>query len=84
MSEIKGIYRLYEISEKLEELNNLIDNLEGVDIPAELVENYNDILAESSQKRNDFAEKIDNILGLIQSRKNGYKSAKKKAIAWNS
>ena len=47
MSEIKGIYRLYEISEKLEELNNLIENLEGVDIPAELVENYNDILAEA-------------------------------------
>ena len=69
MSEIKGTYRLYEISEKLEELNNLIENLEGVDIPAELVENYNDILAEASQKRNDFAEKIDNILGLIQSRK---------------
>ena len=69
MSETQGIYRLYEISEKLEELNDLIDNLEGVDIPAELAENYNNILAEIEQNNNDFADKIDNILCLIQSRK---------------
>ena len=40
MSEIKTTNKLYEISGKLEELNNLLENLDGINIPAELAEIY--------------------------------------------
>ena len=62
-------YKLYELSEKLEELNNLIENLEGITIPAELAETLNEILAEAKATERDFADKVDNIASLIQSRK---------------
>jgi ferritin len=62
-------YKLYEISGKLEELNNLIENLEGITIPAELAETFKEILAEAKATEKDFADKVDNIASLIQSRK---------------
>ncbi len=62
-------YKLYEISGKLEELNNLIENLEGITIPAEGAETFNKILAEAKATERDFADKVDNIVSLIQSRK---------------
>ncbi len=83
MSEVKGNYKLYEISEKLEELNNLLDNLDGVDIPAEVAEIYNDILTEAEQTKNDFADKVDDILCLIQSRKKWLQIRKQEAERLN-
>ena len=79
MSEVKASYKLYEISDKLEELNNLIDKIDGVDIPAEIAEIYNNILAEAEQTKNDFADKIDGILCLIQSRKKWLRISKEEA-----
>ncbi len=36
MTETKGTYKLYELSDRLQELEETIENLEGVDIPADL------------------------------------------------
>jgi hypothetical protein len=83
MSRNKCPYKLYEISEKLEELNNLIDKIDGVDIPAELAEIFNDILTEAEQTKNDFADKIDDILCLIQSRKKWLQIRKEEADRLN-
>ena len=65
----KATFTLYEISDKLEELNNLLENLEDVIIPAELAEVFQELLDETSKTKADFTDKIDNILALIQSRK---------------
>jgi hypothetical protein len=69
MSEIKGKSTLYELSGKLEELGNLVDNLEGVAIPDEVIDVYQELLDELDKTQNDFADKVDDILALIQSRK---------------
>lgn len=62
-------YKLYELSDRLTELNDLIENLEGIDIPAELHNEYLEILQEASTSNEQFINKIDSIVGLIQSRK---------------
>jgi 5,10-methylenetetrahydrofolate reductase len=68
---------------KSEELNNLIDTLDGVDIPAEIAKIYSDILAEAEQTKNNFANKIDGILCLIQSRKKWLQIRKEEADRLN-
>ena len=69
MTETKGSNKLYEISGKLEDLNNLLEQLEDAIIPDELTEVYQELLAEIDKTKADFYDKIDNILALIQSRK---------------
>jgi len=67
--ENKAKYKLYELSDKLAELEETIENLEGISIPADLHQEYLAILAEADETREDFTEKVDRILSLIQSRK---------------
>ncbi|BAQ61624.1 hypothetical protein GM3708_2030 [Geminocystis sp. NIES-3708] len=69
MTETKGTYKLYELTSKLEELEETIENLEGVDIPADLHLEYLELLSEAKETAEDFEGKIDSILSLIQSRK---------------
>lgn len=61
--------KLYELSDRLCELEETIENLEGIAIPADLHLEYLEILAEADQTREDFNNKVDSILSLIQSRK---------------
>ncbi|WP_373479258.1 siphovirus Gp157 family protein [Geminocystis sp.] len=69
MTETKGTYKLYELGDRLNELEQTIENLEGVDIPADLHLEYLELLEEADETNNKFIEKIDSILSLIQSRK---------------
>lgn len=69
MTEIKPTYKLYQLSERIQEIEDCIESIEGVDIPAELHEDYLAMLEELEQTKEDFEDKIDNILSLIQSRK---------------
>lgn len=69
MTETKGQYKLYELSDRLTEIEECLEMLEGSDIPAELHQDYLEMLAELNQTENDFTEKVDSILSLIQSRK---------------
>lgn len=61
--------RLFELSEKLTDLEETIENLDGIDIPADLHEYFLELLAEAQTTNEEFLTKIDNILSLIQSRK---------------
>ena len=36
MTETKATYKLYQLSDRLQELEDTIENLEGVDIPSNL------------------------------------------------
>lgn len=83
MSETKGSNKLYEISGKLEDLNNLLEELENAIIPDELTEVYTNLLAEIDKTKADFYEKIDNILALIQSRKRWVQIRKEEADRLN-
>lgn len=69
MTEIKGTYKLYQLSERLSEIEEILENLEGVDIPASLHRDYLELLDELDSTREDFNNKIDSVLSLIQSRK---------------
>ena len=67
--ETKGTYKLYQLTSKLQELEETIENLEGVDIPADVHLEYLELLAEAEETNDKFIDKIDSILCLIQSRK---------------
>lgn len=69
MTEKRVTYKLYELSDAVTQLNDLIENLDGVEIPADLHEEYLSILEEAQQTKDKFLEKIDSIVSLIQSRK---------------
>ena len=45
MTEVRGTYKLYELSDRLTELEGTIELLEGVDIPADLHTFYLNLLA---------------------------------------
>ena len=69
MTETKGTYKLYELSDRLSEIQDILYNLEGVDIPADLHRDYLNLLEELDQTNSDFTTKVDSISSLIQSRK---------------
>ena len=75
--------KLYKISSKLEDLNNLLEELEDAIIPDELTEVVTNILAEIDKTKADFYDKVDNILALIQSRKKWVKIRKEEADRLN-
>lgn len=77
MTEIKKTYKLYELSDRISEIEEILENLEGVDIPADLHQDYLDLLSELDDTNSDFTEKVDNILSLIQSRKRWLEIRKK-------
>lgn len=61
--------KLFELTEKLTELEETIENLDGCDIPAELHEVFLELLDEAQATNEEFLDKVDGILSLIQSRK---------------
>ncbi|MBF2057569.1 MAG: siphovirus Gp157 family protein [Cyanobacterium sp. T60_A2020_053] len=61
--------KLYELTEKLTELEETIENLDGIDIPADLHSYFLSLLSEAESTNEEFLLKIDDILSLIQSRK---------------
>lgn len=61
--------KLYQLSEQIEELEYLIDSFEDVQLPEEARKIYEELLKDADQTKADFAEKVDSILSLIQSRK---------------
>lgn len=61
--------KLFELTEKLADLEETIENLDGIDIPADLHEYFLTLLDEAQTTNEEFLSKIDNILSLIQSRK---------------
>ena len=69
MTETKVKYKLYELSDRLTEIEECLELLEGTDIPEDLHQDYLDMLEELKQTEDDFTEKVDSILSLIQSRK---------------
>ena len=69
MSEVKRTYKLYQLSDRISEIEEIIENLEGVDIPADLHQDYLNLLQELDQTNSDFTTKVDSIFSLIQSRK---------------
>ncbi|RMD72110.1 MAG: hypothetical protein D6822_01865 [Cyanobacteria bacterium J149] len=71
--------KLYELSDKLVELEDTIENLEGISIPADLHQEYMSILAEANHLKADFTEKVDSILSLIQTRKKWLEIRKEEA-----
>jgi hypothetical protein len=60
---------LLDLNEKLTQLDELLENLEGIDIPADLAQEFEAVLSERDETQEAYLEKIDNYLGLIQSRK---------------
>jgi hypothetical protein len=75
MTEMKQPYKLYELSDRatlatlsdrLTEIEECLEILEGVDIPEDLHNDYLDMLEELKQTEDDFTEKVDSILSLIQ------------------
>lgn len=60
---------LLELNNQLTELNDLLENLEGVEIPADLAGEVESLLNQRNKTQEAYLEKIDNYLGLIQSRK---------------
>ena len=66
---IKNTMRLFELTEKLADLEETIENLDGCDIPADLHQYFLDLLAEAESTNEEFLDKVDGILSLIQSRK---------------
>ena len=42
MTEIKGQYKLYELSDRLTEIEECLELLEGTDVPADLHQDYLD------------------------------------------
>ncbi len=83
MTETKGTYKLYELSDRLQELEETIENLEGVDIPADVHTEYLELLAEAEETNDKFIDKIDSILCLIQSRKRWLEMRKAEAERLN-
>ena len=63
------INKLYELSDRLTEIEECIEMLEGVDIPADLHQDYLGLLSELDETEEAFNNKVDGILSLIQSRK---------------
>lgn len=61
--------KLYELSDRISEIEDILENLEGVDIPADVHEDYLKLLEELDESKSDFNNKVDSILSLIQSRK---------------
>ena len=68
--------KLYEISDRLSEIEECLELLDGVDIPADLHEDYLGLLEELDQTEEDFKDKVDNILSLIQDRKHWLEARK--------
>lgn len=60
--------KLYELSDRLAEIQECIERLESVDIPANLHQDYEEFLQELDQTKEDFSSKVDNVLALIKSR----------------
>lgn len=60
---------LLELNEQLTQLNHLLENLEGVEIPADLAGEVEALLSQQETAKEVYLEKIDNYLGLIQSLK---------------
>ena len=61
--------RLFELTEKLADLEETIESLDGCDIPADLHQYFLELLAEAESTNEQFLDKVDGILSLIQSRK---------------
>lgn len=61
--------QLYKLTSQLQELEETIENLEGIDIPAELHKEYLELLASAEETNEQFMNKIESILSLIQSKK---------------
>ncbi|BAQ63951.1 siphovirus Gp157 family protein [Geminocystis sp. NIES-3709] len=67
--ETKSTYKLYELSDRIEELESIIDSFEEVQLPEEARKIYEELLKDADQTKADFTDKVDSILSLIQSRK---------------
>ena len=59
MTETKPQYKLYELSDRLTEIEECLEMLEGTDIPADLHQDYLGMLEELKQTEDDFNEKVD-------------------------
>ena len=79
MTETKAQYKLYELSDRLSEIEECLEMLEGVYIPHDLHQDYLGMLEELKQTEDDFTEKVDSILSLIQSRKRWLEVRKKES-----
>jgi hypothetical protein len=75
--------KLYQLSDRLQELEETIENLEGVDIPADVHLEYLELLAEAEETNEQFMNKIESILCLIQSRKRWLEMRKAEAERLN-
>jgi hypothetical protein len=62
-------YKLYELSDRISEIEECLEMLEGTDIPKDLHQDYLGLLEELDQTEEAFNNKVDGILSLIQSRK---------------
>ena len=80
MTEVKATYKLYALSDRLTELEQTIELLEGVDIPADLHLDYLKMLEELDQTKKDFLSKVDGIVSLIQSRKRWLQVRKEECV----
>ena len=70
---------LYELTEELQQINDLLETLEGEEIPAELAHAVDDILQQKEATYSDLCVKIDSYCRLIQSRQAFYEMRKKEA-----
>ena len=61
MTNIKGTYKLYQLRDRLQELEQTIELLEGVDISADLHQEYLELLEEQDRTKKDFLSKVDGI-----------------------
>lgn len=59
---------LVDLTADLQQLDNLLDNLNGEEIPADLRLAVDDLLAQREETNDAVMEKLDNYCGLIQSR----------------
>lgn len=66
---ILPITTLLDLNQQLTELNDLLENLEGVEIPADLAGEVESLLNQQEKTQQAYLEKIDRYLGLIQSLK---------------
>lgn len=59
---------LVELSTELEQIDNLLDTIDGDNIPPDLQTSVDELLAQREATRDALLEKLDNYCGLIQSR----------------
>ena len=60
---------LLDLDARLQELEKLVDSIDGEEIPSELESAIANILVERDETNLDYLTKIDNIIGIIQDRK---------------